>query len=263
MATPSIAVRLRYFRPFWGEPPITRIQGYVLCVRPARFPRRPELAIPSLPRARNMAALVVVILALALVVPGASTASAPDGNPWTAVSSIAGLSSRQADIRTNHFAGFSLNRDLMKSGLDRAPQATGLAPAAVIIPTPAGDFQRFAMVDAPVMEPGLAAAHPEIRTFAGKGIVDPYFHADQSLYASYYGHDLASPGPLVEPEDIEQLIQDLPPALTEPVVKLRTYRLALVTDPSYATFFGAENVTAAKVTLINRVAQIYEDETAI
>jgi hypothetical protein len=237
-----------------------------------------------------MAALVVVILALALFAPGTSV-SAPDGNPWTAVGSIAGLSSRQADIRTNHFAGFSLNRDLMKSGLDRAPQATGLAPAAVIIPTPAGDFQRFTMVDAPVMEPGLAAAHPEIRTFAGKGIddptatvradltplgfhasvrsklgswfVDPYFHADQSLYASYYGHDLASPGPLVEREDIEQLIQDLPPALTEPVVKLRTYRFALVTDPSYATFFGAENVTAAKVTLMNRVAQVYEDETAI
>ncbi len=47
-----------------------------------------------------------------------------------------------------------------------------------------------------------------------------------------------------------------------PAVTLRTYRLALVTDPSYATYFGAANVTAAKVTLINRVTQIYEDETA-
>ncbi len=47
-------------------------------------------------------------------------------------------------------------------------------------------------------------------------------------------------------------------------VKLRTYRLALVTDPSYATYFGGSaNVTAAKVTLMNRVDQIYEDETAI
>ena len=46
--------------------------------------------------------------------------------------------------------------------------------------------------------------------------------------------------------------------------QLRTYRLALLTDPSYATYFGGPaNVTAAKVTLINRVTQVYEDETSI
>ena len=50
---------------------------------------------------------------------------------------------------------------------------------------------------------------------------------------------------------------------TGPSVTLRTYRLALVTDPTYSTYFGAANVTAAKVTLMNRVDQIYEDETAI
>ena len=37
---------------------------------------------------------------------------------------------------------------------------------------------------------------------------------------------------------------------------LRTYRLALITDPGYATYFGGSaNVTAAKVTLINRVTR--------
>ena len=37
-----------------------------------------------------------------------------------------------------------------------------------------------------------------------------------------------------------------------------------MTDPTYATYFGGpQNVTAAKVTLMNRVDQIYEDETAI
>ena len=44
---------------------------------------------------------------------------------------------------------------------------------------------------------------------------------------------------------------------------LRTYRLALLTDPTYATYFGPDNVTAAKVSLINRVTHIYEAETAI
>src|SRR6185503_625594 len=45
---------------------------------------------------------------------------------------------------------------------------------------------------------------------------------------------------------------------------LRTYRLALITDPGYATFFGGSaNVTAAKVTLINRVNQVYEEDISI
>ena len=45
---------------------------------------------------------------------------------------------------------------------------------------------------------------------------------------------------------------------------LRTYRLALITDPGYATFFGGSaNVTPAKVTLMNRVDQLYEDDISI
>lgn len=258
----------------------------------------PSLASPAhrrLPPARSLATLVVTILALALLTPAVTGAAAPDAdNPWTKVDtpSIASLETRQADIRTTHFAGFTLDRAAMAAGLDRVPRAAERAPASVvIIPTPSGEFQRFELVDSPVMEAGLAAAHPEIKTYAGKGIddptatvradltplgfhasvrsklgswfVDPYFHADQSLYASYYGHDLASPGPLVENEEIEELLADLAPAEAGPAVRLRTYRLALVTDPSYATFFGAANVTAAKVTLINRVTQVYEDETAI
>ena len=45
---------------------------------------------------------------------------------------------------------------------------------------------------------------------------------------------------------------------------LRTYRLALITDPSYSDFSGGPaNVTAAKVTLINRVSQVYEQDMSI
>ena len=45
---------------------------------------------------------------------------------------------------------------------------------------------------------------------------------------------------------------------------LRTYRLALITDPGYATYVGGPaKVTAAKVALINRVDQMYEDDMSI
>ncbi|CAM3979927.1 M12 family metallo-peptidase [Kibdelosporangium persicum] len=248
----------------------------------------------SLPtRGRSLAALAIAGLSLALLPVFGTVAPAESENPWTKVEGnpIAARSAKQADIRTDKFAGFTLDREAMQGDLSLAPRAAA-AGKEVLLPTPEGTFERFSLVDAPVMEEKLAAAHPEIKTYAGKGIddptatvradltplgfhasvrskrghwyVDPYYHRDQSLYASYYGHNLRNDaGPLVENEEIEEVLQDALPADAGPIVKLRTYRLALVTDPSYANYFGAENVTAAKVTLVNRVAQIYEDETAI
>lgn len=245
----------------------------------------------------------------------------------------------------------------------------------ISLPHPDGGYQRFTLEESPIMEPGLAAKHPDIKTYRGKGVddpratlrmditqlglhasvrspdggwyVDPYYRNDTSVYASYTRADLINPrGPLIEGTIEPQLslsrsfyqegdsvvvtgagfapgasvslniaadgdgvaLQSvtatadksgainltLPAAATRQgafditatdgrnstsapyrVVDagmsanavvgsaLRTYRLALVTDPSYANYFGAANVTAAKVTLINRVTQVYEDETSI
>ena len=62
-----------------------------------------------------------------------------------------------------------------------------------------------------------------------------------------------------------QVVRDDDPTTDPPTGDvLRTYRLALITDPGYATFFGGSaNVTAAKVTLMNRVDQLYEDDLSI
>ncbi|MBF9132418.1 hypothetical protein I0C86_26220 [Plantactinospora sp. S1510] len=207
------------------------------------------------------------------------------------------------DIQASRYTGYTLDRSGLASALDRAPQerSTAATTGALVVslPTPDGEFQRFQLVDSPVMAPGLAARHPEIRTYAGKGLddptatvradltplgfhasvrsehgvwyVDPYSRQDQSRYASYYVKDTVNPDPaFAEREDVagtaEALADDVgsaPSATAGGDVQLRTYRLALVTDPSYATYFGPGNVTAAKVTLVNRVTQIYEDETAI
>jgi hypothetical protein len=246
----------------------------------------------------------------------------------------------------------------------------------ISLPHPDGGYQRFALVESPILEAGLAAKHPDIKTYRGKGIddptatlrmditrlglhasvrspnggwyVDPYYHLETSLYASYHARHLVNQhGSLVEAalgeaqvtlsrgfykenEAIEVRglgftpgasvtisvraegdatalqsavatadsngvitltlpasavsgafevvatdgratstapfhVVDVDAAASATVgTQLRTYRLALVTDPSYATYFGGSaNVTAAKVTLINRVTQIYEDETSI
>jgi hypothetical protein len=265
-----------------------------------------------------------------------------------------------------------------------APREHGRAarerPFVVSLPAPEGGFQRFAVHESPVMEPGLAARHPEIKTYSGQGVDSPAstirfdlsplgFHAsvrgpqgmwyvepstpsipdDDSLYQSYFRRDVVDNphGPLVEsaakvpeifadrgyyhPPDPVSLrgsgFAPLAPILitisadeggsrtvdgvadgsgtfevsfvadpdqglgtrlveatdgtstassaydvvtaedtsVDPPVgdQLRTYRLALLTDPTYAEYFGAANVTAAKVALVNRVTHVYESETSI
>ncbi|MGI5147928.1 M12 family metallo-peptidase [Plantactinospora sp. CA-294935] len=258
---------------------------------------------------RRLATLAVAALAagvLPMLATPAPASSAPGqpANPWTRLAdgSSAARAAGPTDVRVSRFTGYALDRASLAAALDRAPEERGgTAPAqslVVALPAPDGTFQRFTLVDSPVMAPGLAARHPEIRTYAGRGLddptatvradltplgfhasvrsergvwyVDPYSRQDQARYASYYVKDATNPdGPFVEREDVAHAAEahadelGAAPGAAGGDVTLRTYRLALVTDPSYASYFGAANVTAAKVTLVNRVTQIYEDETAI
>jgi hypothetical protein len=239
-------------------------------------------------------------VAAAIATPAAAFADVWDPIAGTPPATHAGA---PADVQPDSFRAFTLDQAALANRLDAAPQ-TGLRARALTsgnsvvlsLPAPDGGFQRFAVQESPIMAPGLAAQHPEIKTYAGRGIddpaatiradttplgfhasvrspdgawyIDPYYHRDDSVYVSYYGRDLTDDphGPFVErgPEgETDPLGLGALDVPAGPEVRLRTYRLALVTDPSYATFFGAANVTAAKVTLMNRVDQIYEDETAI
>jgi hypothetical protein len=293
-----------------------------------------------------------------------------------------GASARLPELQLKRFHAATLDLPGMKSFTAGAPRERLAAGATatsstltIALPHPDGGYQRFTLVESPIMEDELAARHPEIKTYRGKGVddpnaslrmditplglhasvrspnggwyVDPYYRNDTSVYAAYTRADLVSPrGPLIEgsldqatlsvsrgfvgegdnvevrgdgfapgasvnlelhAEGDSVPLQNLSatagkdgsfsialPAGTVPgayeisaanggasaafhVVgqdatpmasaggTLRTYRLALVTDPSYAAYFGGDpaNVTAAKVTLINRVTQVYEDETSI
>ena len=244
---------------------------------------------------------------------GASNVGARDA--WQPVSGVlpAKSGTRTPDLKLSAYKAFALNRAQMSSTLAAAPSESlvggrkSLLSRGLVLtlPAPDGTFQRFAIQDSPVMEPGLAAKHPDINTYRGTGIddpsatiradltplgfhasvlhgkggawyIDPYYHLDQSVYVSYYARDLAnSHGPLIESEGVpgsEQALQHAAAStgLTRnaasvavgPDVYLHIYRLALVTDPSYATFNGGQT-TAAKVTLMNRIDQIYEDEEDI
>ncbi len=130
------------------------------------------------------------------------------------------------DIRPDAYRAFTLDAAGLNANLSTADEV-GLRSRAVVgpsdtvisLPAPGGKLQRFAIKESPIMEAGLAAAHPEIKTYAGVGIddptatlradttplgfhasvraakgawyVDPYYHLDTSVYVSYYARDVS------------------------------------------------------------------------
>ena len=177
-----------------------------------------------------------------------------------------------------HLHTFALER----AGLQRA--LLNGSTAVVALPRPDGTFQRFALRPSAIMAPGLARRHPEIHTWAGHGIddpsasihvdlsrigfhasirsahgawyIDPYYRDSQRRTSATSPRQVADPhGTFVERGPLGHAPATLPSARRRGD-QLRTYRLALLTDPAYATYFGgAANVTAAKVALINRVTR--------
>jgi Metallo-peptidase family M12 len=242
------------------------------------------VASPS-PRWR-LAALVV---ALGLVfAPAAGAATRGDG--WAP----AGAKARQGGtpaLALKRFAGFTLDRPTLAGRLAGAPRAgKGIV---VSLPGPDGKLHDFTLRRSQVLAPAVAAAHPEITTYEGTSVdqpattvaadlgpmgfhasvrggpatwyVDPYLRHSERVYASYYGRNAErTPGTFVEREaplgrPAPSLLRSIPTGPT-----LRTYRLALASDPSYAAAVGGPgNVTAAKTTLMARVDQVYEQDLSI
>jgi hypothetical protein len=72
-----------------------------------------------------------------------------------------------------HSRPFSLNTTTLQAVLTAAPLEGHGAAVELALPLPDGTTGRFAIVEAPVMEAGLAAQFPTIKTYAGVGLDDP------------------------------------------------------------------------------------------
>jgi Metallo-peptidase family M12B Reprolysin-like len=204
-------------------------------------------------------------------------------------------------FRTKGVRAFTLKRASLRKALAKAPReftrAARLRPAVISLPAPNGRFQRFALARSAIMSPGLQRKHPRIRTYSGRGIddsaatihadispfgfhasvrspnggwyIDPFFRSSPNLYVSYHGQQLKESFPFVEHElkdgDGEGAAAAEAPEPNPPTgAQLRNYRLALITDPGYSDYVGGPAaVTAAKVALMNRVDQVYEEDLAI
>jgi len=167
------------------------------------------------------------------------------------------------------------------------------------LPMPDGSFQVFKFWESPTMEPDLQIQYPEIRTYTGQGIDDPYatlkfdltphgFHAqilspngrvfidphnkgDIQHYISYYTKDFYKINAEFECQlfSDENLIEELgypsDELLTPSGPQLRTYRLAVAATGEYTAFYGGTVPLglAAVVTSVNRVNGVYEKEVAV
>ena len=224
----------------------------------------------------------------------ASTATAaPDDAAFTP---LRGFQPTGAQVRVEP-------RDFSAARVDLAALRAGLpggdGSAVVEVPSPDGTLQAFRVEKTQRMESGLAAQHPEVSTWSGRGIddasasialditqmgfhafvrtpggrsdwyVDPAYNRPGTTTVLSYRSD-ALPAPAQRRaegevaairETVAAAAEDRSTAPGQPVQR-HFYRLALTSDPTYAAYFGSENVLAEKVTLINRVNQIYNDDIA-
>lgn len=193
-----------------------------------------------------------------------------------------------------------LDIDGLKQYLATAPMENNATESTLRLsfPMPDGTTQTFDIVESPIMEAGLAAQLPEIKTYLGIGIddpmakvrfdwtykgfhamimtpngwsyIDPFHNNTTQEYVSYYKKDFVTSKTFqcdFDPEIHGVSYKD------EPIIEfnsrnvgeqLRTYRLALACTGEYAQFHGGtvNSVASAMVTTMNRVNGVYENEVA-
>ncbi|RZK63321.1 MAG: T9SS type A sorting domain-containing protein [Hymenobacter sp.] len=189
----------------------------------------------------------------------------------------------------------------LRAALATAPLEGNSGPALlVLLPLPNGTNAHFRVVEAPIMEPGLAAQFPNIKTYTGVGVEDPSasvrldftpggFHAqvisaatgsfyidpvsrtDVAHYLSFWKRDMPGRDFNCEVNGASAprgtgstgRLGGAGQRTSGPV--LRTYRLALAATGEYSAFQGGTVAAAfaGMVTSVNRVVGVYEKELAV
>ncbi|MEM6797831.1 MAG: hypothetical protein AAF725_27935, partial [Acidobacteriota bacterium] len=133
-------------------------------------------------RAARGTTLASAIFAAALL-PAALLAEVPADSLWSELDESLVRAAAQRDIVPTKYRTIRLDIERLDEVLRSAPldNSTQLGAAAepliLSLPMPEGDrFQRFAVVESPIMAPELAAKFPQIKTYRGQGLDDPSAH---------------------------------------------------------------------------------------
>lgn len=252
-------------------------------------------------RSRFSSLVFLILASAAAVAQGAPPAASADGVWQDAAEST--IPARQARlIVPQRYRTLTLDRAALSQRLAGAPAERDVlvrqSPTQLLLPLPNGKYARFAVVESPVMEPALAARHPELRTWLAQGLDDPSASARLDLTPQgFHAQILAAEGTVYidpyQPGDVDHYIaydkrdhihgeRGVCEVTGEPVdgpetsslrplpdvssgANLRTYRLAMAATGEYTAFHGGTKAAAlaAIVTTLNRVNGIYEREVAV
>ena len=226
---------------------------------------------------------------------------------WQDIPATAALAARPAvtSVRTvvpRIGRGLRVTQAALNTALGKAPREfSGLPGAEFPLPMPDGTFARFAVEESAIMEPGLAARFPELKTYVARGIddpglsarldvtpqgfhalvlgadgvsfyVDPYWRDDATQYIAYRRRDFAAAGKSLQcgvlgaPDPVAVAARAAVTAARPTGASLRTYRLAVSCTAEYAAAAGGGTLLGslgAIVTTVNRVSAVYERDLAI
>jgi len=243
------------------------------------------------------AALAIVVLGLPAAAQ-AQDSAARSRDAWHRVAQRAPAPGHRVAVAPRNATSFNLDRALLAAEARRAPRAGAGSPVVLSIPQPDGSFARFEVTRGTTLSSKLAAKHPKIRDYVGVGVddpsaslslvispqgafaairgrngtsyVEPRYRDDATAHVAFAREDLPNTEPLRESEEIARLLGSaVPRSAPRPGpgedVPLRTYRLALINDQTYATFIEAAGgqVLTAKAELMARVNQIYRQDLGI
>lgn len=247
----------------------------------------------------------LLIISLLLLL-SASAFSQSALNPWSDIGQEAIVPNGDPLFRPLHHRNIRLDAEAARSFLWSAPHEKEVqaqkSQVILTLPLPDGTRQNFRIVAYDMMEPGLAARYPGIRTFygvptakgygkvyldwtefglrasfytpKGKVFIDPQYRGNQMDYFCYFKQDYPQPeSPFLcgteDATDKKFLSQ-----LDDPEVKagdciFRSYRLAVATTGEFSNFFGvfdasgSATILSAVTTTMNRVNQVYEKDFTI
>jgi hypothetical protein len=108
-------------------------------------------------------------------------------------------SSGTREIVPQKYYAYSVNNIELKNFLLYLPSEGAIASnrsaaPQLMIPMPDGSLEKFRVWESAIMEPGLAAKFPEIKTFSGQGIDDPYatIQFDYNPYTGFHAQILSA-----------------------------------------------------------------------
>lgn len=243
---------------------------------------------------------VAIILTIMISSPG--VASAAGDSMWnkTAESRIPSRGTR--GVYPDAYEVYRLDRAKLRTALARSPMEFTDAAREVenifSIPTPDGRFERFRIIESPVLSPELSAQYPDWKTYQAYGVddpaatarlgwtlngfhatvwspkgtyqVDPYQLHDVDNYIVYFKRDVARRHEFHCDFD-EQLFKGGEPTMDFLIAPefshgtaIRSYRLAIAATGEYTAVFGSQTAGLAQITITaNRMNGIYRRDFAV